>query len=185
MAKGHSAETSPAKTIPMPSTLKQMDRSPVKCASRKVLSEWCSSRYHTRMLFIMTALSRKTSMYQRFLKESIGTNAPATMGIKITSMIIINLHHAQPAAWQAAWPSILTLVRCNREESRTVIKRLVYKQCCCRLQTRDLSHIRVLTNPMIQLVSRLGNKPSKTDSTVSIMIGTVIHGEGSRFCKCA
>ena len=43
--------------------------------------------------------------------------------------------------------------------------------------------MRVLTNPMIRSVSRLGNNPSKTDNTVSITMGTVIHGEGSRFCK--
>ena len=36
---------------------------------------------------------------------------------------------------------------------------------------------------MIRSVSRLGNNPSKTENAVSITMGTVIHGEGSRFCK--
>ena len=38
---------------------------------------------------------------------------------------------------------------------------------------------------MIRSVTVLGNKPIKTDRNVRITIGTVIHGEGSRFFKCA
>ena len=62
VAKGHRAETRPAKIMPRPSTLKLMERFPVKFARVKMLSDLCISKYHTKMLLIITAASRKISI---------------------------------------------------------------------------------------------------------------------------
>ena len=102
VARGHSRDTRPAKTIASPSIWKVTDKFPENLSMVKVPAGLFSKIIHTMILFMMTAVSIKTSIALLLLKGSRGTRTPAAKGnnTMINSMhsFILISSYISPAA---------------------------------------------------------------------------------------